>query len=288
MWQAEVCANNKSLNFRLDTGADATVLQVVTYSRLFRGPLLPAGKLLCGPNRVQLDVLGRFGAQLQWRDHLTTHTIYVVRDIHQPLIGRDAIDALGMAICLNILSSSNDPRQQYADLFTGLGCMEGEYTICLKPDAQPFAVFRPRPVPVNLLTPIKQELQKLQQAGVIKRVDEPTPWCAPIVVIPKKTSGIRLCVDMTRLNDAVLREQYTLPVIDQLLARLAGATVFSKLDCNSGFYQIPLSSESQLLTTTHSDVGATQGSPSEFRLPLSYFARGWGTFLSRRRMLSAW
>jgi hypothetical protein len=162
---------------------------------------------------------------------------------------------LGMAVCLNALSSSNDPRQQYADLFTGLGCMEGEYTIRLKPDAQPFAVFTPRRVPVNLLAPLKQELQKLQQAGVIRRVDEPTPWCAPIVVIPKRTSGIRLCVDMTRLNEAVLREQYTLPVIDQLLARLAGATVYSKLDCNQGFHQIPLSSESQLLTTFTTPFG---------------------------------
>jgi hypothetical protein len=141
--------------------------------------------------------------------------------------------------------------------------LEGEYTIRLKPDAQPFAVFTPRRVSVNLLPPLKQELEKLQQAGVIKRVDEPTPWCAPIVVIPKRTSSqkpgqkpsVRLCVDMTRLNNAVLREQYTFSVIDQLLARLAGATVFSKLDCNSGFHQIPLSRESQLLTTFTTPFG---------------------------------
>jgi hypothetical protein len=60
---------------------------------------------------------------------------------------------------------------------------------------------------------------------------------------------------MTRLNNAVLREQYTLPVIDQLLARLTGAKVFSKLDCNSGFHQIPLSHESQLLTTFTTPFG---------------------------------
>ena len=67
--------------------------------------------------------------------------------------------------------------------------------------------------------------------------------------------GIRLCIDMTRLNDAVLREQYTLPVIDQLLARLACATVFSKLDCNSGFHQIKLSSKLQLLITFTAPFG---------------------------------
>jgi hypothetical protein len=127
--------------------------------------------------------------------------------------------------------------------------MAGEYTIRLKPDAVPFAVFTPRRVPVNLLPQLKDELDKLLHMGVIKRVDEPTPWCAPIVVVPKKTSGIRIAVDLTRLNDAVLREQYTLPAIDQMLARMTGARIFSKLDCNSGFYQIPLSEQSMLLTT---------------------------------------
>jgi hypothetical protein len=42
-----------------------------------------------------------------------------------------------------------------------------------------------------------------------------------------------------------------------------------------------------LSSPRYSDVGATQGSPSEFRLPLSYLVRGWGTFLSRSKMLSA-
>lgn len=260
-WEAELRVNDKPVKFRLDTGADVTVLPAGTYSRLFQSPLQPVDNLLCGPNRVQLDAVGRFDAQLQWRDRLTTQTVYVIRDVHQPLLGRDAIDALGIVKCMDTLSSSLNPRQQYADLFKGLGCMDGEHTIRLKPDAEPFAVFTPRRVPVNLLPLLKQELEKLQQTGVIKRVDEPTPWCAPIVVIPKRPSSpgqkpsIRLCVDMTRLNNAVLREQYTLPAIDQLLARLAGATVFSKLDSNKSFYQIQLSSESQLLTTFTTPFG---------------------------------
>ena len=40
-----------------------------------------------------------------------------------------------------------------------------------------------------------------------------------------------------------------LPTLEQTLTSFAGATVFSKLDCNCAFLQIPLSEESQLLTT---------------------------------------
>jgi hypothetical protein len=61
-------------------------------------------------------------------------------------------------------------------------------------------------------------------------------------------SAIRLCVDLTHLNNSVQREQFNLPIIDQLLARLAGATVFSQIDCTSGFHQVELTGDSMPLT----------------------------------------
>jgi hypothetical protein len=65
----------------------------------------------------------------------------------------------------------------------------------------------------------------------------------------KANSRVRICVDLTRLNESVKRERHPLPAVDQTLAQLAGAKVFTKLDANSGFWQIPLSPESALLTT---------------------------------------
>ena len=60
---------------------------------------------------------------------------------------------------------------------------------------------------------------------------------------------MRLCVDLTKLNDSVRREKHMLPSVEQILAQLSGAKVFSKIDANSGFHQIPLAKESALLTT---------------------------------------
>ena len=85
-------------------------------------------------------------------------------------------------------------------------------------------------------------------------VTEPTIWCAQIIVAPKKV-GIRLCVDLTKFNESVLRERHMLLTPEQTLASLASATVFSKLDSNSAFLQIPLSEESQLLTTFLTSFG---------------------------------
>ena len=70
-----------------------------------------------------------------------------------------------------------------------------------------------------------------------------------MVVVPKKSGDVRIYVDLKPLNENVLRETHPLPGIDETLAQLTGATVMSKLDANSGFWQIPLAQESCELTT---------------------------------------
>ena len=58
-----------------------------------------------------------------------------------------------------------------------------------------------------------------------------------------------ICVDLTRLNRYVKRERHILPSVDQVLAQVGDAKVFSKLDATSGFWQIELAPESSKLTT---------------------------------------
>ncbi len=85
---------------------------------------------------------------------------------------------------------------------------------------------------------VKKELDQLETLRVIKRVTEPTEWCAPIVVVPKPNDKVRICVDYTHSNQAVKWERHQLPTVESVLAQMAGATVFSKLDANCGFHQI--------------------------------------------------
>ena len=81
--------------------------------------------------------------------------------------------------------------------------------------------------------------------GVISKITEPILWCAGILVVSKSDGRVRICGDLTRLN----REQYQLLPVEESLSKLRGAKVFSKLDANSGFWQIPLHKDSQHLTT---------------------------------------
>ena len=106
--------------------------------------------------------------------------------------------------------------------------------------------------PYSLYTPprdVYKELNRMEALGIITKVSAPTPWCAGMVVVRKKSGKVRICVDLKRLNQSVLREVHPIPKVDEVLAQLSGAAVFSKLDANSGFWQIPLSTESRPWTT---------------------------------------
>ncbi|KAL7867549.1 hypothetical protein SRHO_G00089330 [Serrasalmus rhombeus] len=116
-------------------------------------------------------------------------------------------------------------------------------------EASDFNEVKNRRISLPLMPRVKEELNRMEQQGVISKVEQPTERCAPMVVVPKQTGKVRICTDLTELNKSVLRGRHPLPSVEHTLGQLAGARVFSKLDANSGFWQIPLSKESSLLTT---------------------------------------
>ena len=78
----------------------------------------------------------------------------------------------------------------------------------------------------------------MEDQDIIEKVTGPTLWLSPIVIVPKpkNPSEIRICVDMRKPNEAILRERHPTPTIDEVIAKLNGATVFSKLDMNQGYH----------------------------------------------------
>ena len=154
----------------------------------------------------------------------------------------------------------DDIFSEFSDVFDGvIKVMPGEqYKICLRDDAVPFAVTAPRRVPFALREPLQQELRKLEDNGIIVPVTEPTDWCAPIVVTPKKSGeGIRLCVDLSRLNRSVRRELYQSNTPAECVASIAAeeAKFFAVFDALKGYHQCPLEPQSQPLTTFTTPFG---------------------------------
>ena len=85
-------------------------------------------------------------------------------------------------------------------------------------------------------------------------------------MVPKKSGAIHICVDYRPLNESVLREVNPLPTVEENLSKLAGATVFTKLDPNCGFWQIPLEENSRDLTTFITPFGRFRFNKLPFRI----------------------
>ena len=132
--------------------------------------------------------------------------IFVVRRLSKPLLGRPAIESLDLLRHVNTIESKENLKKQYPKLFSELGKLESEYRIQLRADSTPFALITPRRVVIPMLPKVKAELERMERLGVVRRVQEPTDWCSGMVVVPKPGGKVRLCVDLTRLNESVCRE----------------------------------------------------------------------------------
>ena len=101
---------------------------------------------------------------------------------------------------INYFYSSKDPeadkRQShdmtqkiyntYGDVFNGIGCFKGTFSLQLKPDSKPYQA-PPRHVPYALQKPFKEELKWLQELDIVTplEVDKMAEWCNSFVVVPK-------------------------------------------------------------------------------------------------------
>ena len=82
---------------------------------------------------------------------------------------------------------------------------EAPMKIHLKENVTPYAIHTARPIPYLWREDVKQTLDELVSNGIIRAVDdEPTEWCHPMVIVPK-TKGVRICVDLKKLNEQIKR-----------------------------------------------------------------------------------
>ena len=247
-WCVDADVNGSLIKFRVDSGADVTVISKPMYDSAFSHiPLRPAGRVLRGPDNKPLHCLGCFPATITRSGLSLKEDIYVLIQ-GSSLLSRDASRNLKVITFVGSVSEF-DVGKEFPALFTGLGKLAEPYKIRLDESIQPYSVSHTRRVPLPLMPKVKLELDRLEMLGVIRPVSKPTEWCAPMVVVPKSSGQVRICVDLTKLNRAVKRERLMLPSVDHTLGQLAGAAIFSKLDANSGFHQVVLEDNSQLLTT---------------------------------------
>ena len=138
---------------KVDTGADVTAIPETIYQRLLRWtPRLSKPECIFrGPDGRKLSIMGVFRARLSTTaetDCPSQQTIYIVRGLRLPLLGRPAVQDLQIfsevdAVLMDKLTDSQI-NDAFPTLFTGLGKFSGPpYRIRLKDDAVPYSLTTP-------------------------------------------------------------------------------------------------------------------------------------------------
>ena len=140
---------------------------------------------------------------------------------------------------MTVPDSTTELMNKYPQLFSeGYGSIKDfKAQIHLREKAQP-KFCKARPVPYSLKETVEKELDRLEAAGIIFKVDH-SEWATPIVVVPKADKSVRLCGDYkVTVNPCIEVPQHPLPCTEDIFATLAGGTVFTKLDISHAYQQL--------------------------------------------------
>jgi hypothetical protein len=128
-----------------------------------------------------------------------------------------------------------------------------EHAIPLKPDSNPVSQ-QPYKLSPTELDEVQRTLNRLTQQGWIR--PSLSPWGSLVLFQRKKSGKLRMCIDYRALNHDTVKYAYPIPLIDELLSKLQGHQVVSKLDVSEGFYQIRMAPDDVHKTAFVTQFGA--------------------------------
>ena len=113
------------------------------------------------------------------------------------------------------------------DVFNGIGCFDGTFSLQLKPGSKPYQV-PPRYLACALQKPFKKELERIQKQDIIAPlgVDETSKWCNKFVLVPKANGKVKLSLDPAHLNQALIRPIHRGPTLNDILPKHDNANIF--------------------------------------------------------------
>ncbi|XP_055622226.1 uncharacterized protein K02A2.6-like [Toxorhynchites rutilus septentrionalis] len=179
-----------------------------------------------------LTIRGSFVADIVIGENRVQVEFFVVVGGQRCLLGDSTAKKLGvLRVGLNDNSVEAKP-------FTKIK----EFRSHIRIDPQAVPVFQPmRRIPILL--------DEMLSRDIIEIKTGPTTWVSPLVVVGKANGEPRLCLDLRRVNEAVLRAHHPMPVIEDYLAKLGRGRLWSKLDIKEAFLQVELDEASRDATT---------------------------------------
>ncbi|XP_062550234.1 uncharacterized protein K02A2.6-like [Armigeres subalbatus] len=244
-----------SLDLLVDSGSDANLIPDTVWDSLKRAKVV-VRQCTKGSSRIlkgyasdsPLPIVGTFITDVKVGNRSVSAEFYVVKGGQRSLLGDSTSKQLG------ILKVGLDAYQVSSEVKPFSKIKDVQVQIHLDPNVKP--VFQPiRRVPIPFEDAVNRKLEQLLLKDIIEIKEGPASWVSPLVVVGKSNGEPRICLDLRRVNVAVLRERHPMPVVDEYLARLGKGRYWSKLDIKDAFLQVELAPESRDVTVFITNKG---------------------------------
>ena len=158
-----------------------------------------------------------------------------------------------------LITTKEQILTRFPDVFKGIGKSPGKpYEIQLDPKVPPKQT-PCRPIQIHLKDTFKQEIDRMLKAGVLKLVQEATPWINSFVLIKgtdkQGKPKLCICLDPTNLNKAIIRTPCHLKTLEDIAHVIANSSMMTLLDCKKGYWHQELDEASSYLTTFNTEFG---------------------------------
>ncbi|XP_060091347.1 uncharacterized protein K02A2.6-like, partial [Heteronotia binoei] len=244
----------------VDSGSSISLIAEETLRELCprqRLQLRPANFILRDLQKNPVQIAGWARVQVERGSFHGPLDILVVKRQLATLLGLDWFKPLGIRVegVGQTLTPSGfgEICKEFPEVFDGsLGSYKGPaISLPLDPTVRPIRL-KARRVPFALKPKIEAELDRLTAQGVLEPVDYAT-WETPIVTPIKPNGEVRICADYKcTINKALQDNPYPVPVVNHVLAALAGSKIFGKLDLAQAYQQLPVdakTAEAQTIVT---------------------------------------
>ena len=196
--QVQMVINGKRLDMEVDTGAALSLISDAKRKAMFpKEKLRPANIILKTYTNEPIEVMGTLNVRVQYEGQLKKLVLVVIAGDGPSLLGRNWLHHIVLnwkkvfAVRNLRLESLNKLMHRHKSLFSeGLGTIEPyRATLYVQPGAKP-RFFKPRSVPFAIRHALGNELDRLEQQGVLVKTSS-SDWAAPIVAVPKKDGKFR-------------------------------------------------------------------------------------------------
>jgi hypothetical protein len=296
---ATVLLNGKPARLLIDTAAKVSLLNSTTFQQIFgdESELRPATRRLRSYNGTPIEASGEMRAKVEYDGSTVEDFTFTVVPEGDNLMGIDLVDKLKIQVRgpsgqLIASVSSRQPAAMPAwipaelhDVSEGLGEIVGfSHRPRMHPGVPPVAQ-RPRRVPLALQQECVDQVNRWQEQGIVERVPRSyqPEWQSNTTCARKADGSLRLCIDLRAVNKAVIPDQMVLPTFNDLVTIFSGSKVFTRIDLNQSYLQLPLHPDARDLTCFHTESGlfrfrrmpfGLSSAPAAFQKVIGHMLRG--------------